>query len=75
LRRSAEENAILFNIPINSEVSADLSASVRYRDINVAAISTKNLSALVGWVAVLIYLFGAAGCAYFVMVQKRLAAI
>jgi hypothetical protein len=28
-----------------------------------------------GWVAVLIYLFGAAGCAYFLMGQKQLAAV
>jgi hypothetical protein len=28
----------------------------------------------VGWVAVLIYLFGAAGCGYFLMGQKRLVA-
>ena len=28
-----------------------------------------------GWVAVLIYLFGAAGCAYFLTLPKRLAAL
>jgi hypothetical protein len=28
-----------------------------------------------GWVAVLIYLFGAAGCAYFLMGKQRLAAV
>jgi len=28
-----------------------------------------------GWVAVLIYLFGAAGCGYFIMAQKRLATL
>jgi hypothetical protein len=28
-----------------------------------------------GWVAALIYLFGAAGCTYILMTQKRLAAV
>jgi len=47
LRRSVGEKPILPSSPISNDVSADLSVSSRYRDLNEAAISTKNLSALV----------------------------
>jgi hypothetical protein len=45
--RSFGEKPILASKPINNEVSADFCLSLRCAAINVAAISTKNLSALV----------------------------
>jgi hypothetical protein len=47
LRRSVGEKPILFNSPINIEISADLNSSTQYRAIRTAAISKRNLSALV----------------------------
>jgi hypothetical protein len=47
LPRSLGENPIFPNSPINCETSPDLISLKRYRVINVAAISTRNLSALV----------------------------
>jgi len=45
--RSFGEKPILASKLINNEVSADFCLSLRYAAINVAAISTRKLSALV----------------------------
>ena len=47
LPRSLGEKPIFPNKPTNSDTSPDLSWSLRHAAINVAAISTRNLSALV----------------------------